>query len=645
MSLSSSCGSHCQCSQPTKLTTKTASQPWHKQGPLLTFASSALLTAIGMGLSQSPFPQLSVFLYAMASLAGARPLAKTWITNSKERNYLTIETLMLLACAGAFFIGEAAEAAAVVSLYALGQLIEDYAGSRSRESIQALHALQPQTATLLVGNEKKNVPASELIPEQIIFVLAGERIPADGEILDGQSFVDESHFTGESIPVRKNMGLSVYAGTVAMDGTLTIRVTKKHEENRLAQIIHLIESSSSSKVRLARTIQRFAAYYTPAIFFLAIFTAFVPPILEFGDFTTWLYRGLSLLLIGCPCALILSTPTSTAAAIALAARNGLLVKGGVPLETMGRITVIALDKTGTLTTGHPHVQSIVATENHTEHSALALAASLEAHSSHPYAQALKAEAQKLNLQFADAKHVRTIPGIGIEGVVEDLPVSIVSAHHAEAHHTLPHSLKNSLQQSRESGYSSLVVIKNSVPLALISLSDTLRKDAELAMSEFQKLKIPCVLLTGDGEAAAKFISQKLGISYHASLLPEQKQHHIDRLKAKHVVAMVGDGINDAPALARAHVSLAMGSGTDLASETADITLVGNSLVSVAHLIHISQKTMCNIRQNIAIALLLKCGFLVTSILGITTLWMAVLADTGAAVLVTLNALRVLRIKL
>ncbi len=619
-------------------------QAWHKQASIIVFAISSTVWLTATLLEHFVSHSLGTYTFALASLIASFSLVKTALSNMRARRFLTIETLMLVSCCGAFTIGAPSEAAAVVTLYALGTSIEELASRKSGKSIAALHFIQPDEALIIEGTNRILTPTRLIRVGQTILTIAGQRIAADGVIVEGKSFVDESQLTGESKPVLREANENVFAGSIVLDGSLYIKVTASTENTKLARIIHLIQESISSKVPLATTIERFAKYYTPFIFILGAVVATLPPIFFSADWHTWIYRGLSLLLIGCPCALILSTPTSTTAAIAVAAKMGVLVKGGKPLEAIGRASFIAFDKTGTLTTGQPSVQKIYCEAHISEREILEKATAIEMHSSHPYASAIRDFATLSRIQIPHASEVLTLPGVGIEGVVTNTKIAITSYSHSKSMFKLSSSLEKAIAECESNGNSPLIVVQDSIMLGVISVTDTLRPEASTVVTRLSQLKSQCIMLTGDSIPSANFFARELSIPAHANLLPEEKLEHIDRLKQKGVVAMVGDGINDAPALARADVSIAMGGGTDLATKTADITLANNSLNGLVPLVQISRATMRNIQQNISIAVCLKTVFLITSIAGISSLWMAVLADSGAAVLVTFNALRILRFK-
>lgn len=569
-------------------------------------------------------------------------MAQNALANIRSKAYLSIETLMLLSCTGAFALNAASEAAAVITLYALGQFIEGVTATHAYRGLRALQNLQPKTAILVDGANRTIVSADALKVNDIIEVPAGDRIAADGVIIGGEGFVNESMLTGEHIPLHKISGNEAFAGTLSVDGTLQIRVTRNTLTNRASEIAAMVTKAISDKPQLARTIDKFSQIYTPIITIVAVIVATIPPFVFQEDFRTWLFRALTLLLIGCPCALVLATPTSVAASLTMAARHGILMKSGKTLETMSRISHIAIDKTGTLTMGEPCVQNVIPENGVSEQTLLSLAASIELLSRHPLAQAIIISAKSNNAEILNAKNVTALPGIGVKGYINETLTTVCSFDFACEHASISARLANAASLERSKGNTVVSLISGENHLGIISLSDTLRPEAEMVVNEFLSLGIETSMLTGDSQHAASGIAKKLKITMHADLSPEHKLKVLENLSATHYVAMVGDGINDAPALAKAHVGIAIGSGSHLAVETSDVALLGDSLQSLTHLYKISARAMKNIKQNIAIALVLKGGFLVFTVLGATSLWMAVAADTGASVLVTLNAIRLLR---
>jgi Cd2+/Zn2+-exporting ATPase len=472
----------------------------------------------------------------------------------------------------------------------------------------------------------------------IVVVRPGDRVPADGVIVSGNSSLDESALTGESVPRGRGEGDTVLAGSINIEAVLRVRVDKPAGDTLIARVVRLVEEAADAKAPSERFIERFARWYMPLICLLALAVALIPPLLWQESWNVWIYRGLTLLLIGCPCALVISTPASIASALAAGARRGLLVKGGGVLEAIGKVKHIAFDKTGTLTAGKPVVTEVVALRGAGEDEVLQLAAAVEAHSSHPLAQAIVAAAQDRKIAF-DAVPSEVLPGRGVKGEV-DGRVVIVGA---------PGRLnvvdKQTLDRAallEGDGKSVSVVLVADEPVGLIALRDEPRADAISGVRKVKDLGLNPVMLTGDNRANAEAVGRIVGMEVRAELLPEDKLAVIREKSAAGGIAKVGDGVNDAPALAAATVGIAMGSGTDVALEAADAAILNNRISDVAELVQLSRNTMSVIRQNVAIALGLKVVFLITTIIGVTGLWIAILADTGATVLVTANALRLLR---
>ncbi|MFC3568171.1 heavy metal translocating P-type ATPase [Paracoccus simplex] len=580
--------------------------------------------------------------FVLACLIGTAPVAWRAAQALRMGQPFTIESLMTIAAIGALAIGAAEEAALVVFLFALGELLEGFAANRARDGIRALARLVPQTALLIEGERLREIPAGRLRPGDPVLVRPGARIPADGEIAEGLGGIDESPVTGESLPVTRGPGDPVLAGTVNAEAALRIRVTRAGADNTIARIIRLVEEAEEARAPTERFIDRFSRWYMPAVVLLAALVMLLPPLLAGEPWGTWIYRGLALLLIGCPCALVISVPAAIASALSSGARRGLLLKGGAALEAAARVQSLGFDKTGTLTVGRPEVTGIVALAAAEEEEVLALAAAVESASSHPLAQAILRRAEALPLPLPQASQARAIPGKGVEAVVAGRTLTVASPGHAEAAGVLGAAETARIRALEEQGLT-VAVLYDRQALGLITLRDEPRADAAEAIRQIRALDIAPLILTGDNPRSAAAIAGPLGTDWRAGMLPEDKLAAIRDLAARGGVMMVGDGINDAPALKQASIGVAMGSGTDVALETADAAILRDRVTDIAALIRLARATMANIRQNVAIALGLKGVFLVTSVLGITGLWIAILADTGATVLVTLNALRLLRL--
>ncbi len=589
-------------------------------------------------------PGWSFWVYLAATLAGLLPVARRALGGARTGTPFSIETLMSIAAIGALAIGEAGEAAIVVFLFALGELLEGVAAGRARAGIEALTNLVPRTALRLRGAQTETVQILALAVGDIVMVRPGDRVPSDGTVVEGISEVNEAPVTGESVPVPKASGSMVYAGSINAQGELRIEITRPAADNTLARIIHLVEEAQATKAPTARFIDRFSRWYTPCAMVAAALVILGPPVVLGADWFTWIYRGLSLLLIACPCALVISTPAAIASGLASGARHGLLIKGGAALERLGKVNVVAFDKTGTLTLGHPQVTDIVAIEG-SEADMLAKAAAVERGSSHPLGAAIVTEAEKrgLDIPRVYGGSVAT-PGKSVMGRLKSGFVSVGSPRHAAEQSDLADEVKARIAALETEGKTVVAVSEGKRPIGLIALRDEPRADAAAGLARLRAMGIRPVMLTGDNLRTANAIAGALGVDAKAELPPDAKLVAISTYKAEAPIAMVGDGINDAPALAAASVGIAMGGGTDVALETADAALLKNRVTGVAEMVALSRATIANIWQNIALALGLKSIFLVTSLTGATPLWMAILADTGATVLVTGNALRLLRFR-
>ncbi|KMO36010.1 heavy metal translocating P-type ATPase [Methylobacterium aquaticum] len=601
------------------------------------FAAGFLVERIAPGLAGE-------YAYWPGALVGLAYYGRRAAVAAFAGTPFSIEMLMSVATAGALAIHAAEEAAIVVLLFTIGEMLEVVAAGRARAGIKALAALVPKTARLVdeADGTIREVAAASLAIGQVVVVRPGDRVPADGVITDGASSLDESPITGESVPKPKEVGDPVYAGSVNADGALQVRVTKTAADNTVARILHLVEEAQASKSPTARFIDRFSAVYTPIAFVFAAAVAVVPPLLG-ADWGTWIYRGLALLLIACPCALVLSTPAAIASGLAAGARRGLLVKGGAALEVIGRVRTVAFDKTGTLTAGRPRVSDIlVFAPDASERSLLGLAAAVESGSSHPIARAILDRASADGVPLRPTRDARAIPGKAVQATVMGQTVLVASPRHAAESVRLGPEAERAVADLEAHGKTVVIVVRGAEALGAIAVRDEPRADAAAGISALRKLGVRSVMLTGDNRRTGEAVASELGLDVKAELLPQDKLAEIAALKAAAPVAMVGDGINDAPALAAASVGIAMGGGTDAALETADAAVLNDRVGDVAALVSLSRATLGNIRQNVAIALGLKAVFLVTTIAGITGLWPAILADTGATVLVTANALRLLR---
>ncbi|CAI1741350.1 Lead, cadmium, zinc and mercury-transporting ATPase [Serratia quinivorans] len=627
----------------TLLGTQTSQADQPKTSRLGEFGPLLLLTTlmiVSWALSMVN-PELSRIAFIATTLVGLAPVATKAVRLIRSGTPFAIETLMSVAAIGALFIGATAEAAMVLLLFMVGEMLESYAANRARRGVKALMELVPEDALLLQGTERKRVPVASLRPGDVIEIAPGGRLPADAELLNPFASFDESALTGESVPVERQQGQKVAAGSLSVDQAAQMKVISEPGKNAIDRILQLIEEAEERRAPIERFLDRFSRYYTPAIMLLAIAVILVPPLLYAQPWDVWIYRGLTLLLIGCPCALVISTPAAITSGLAAATRRGALIKGGAALEQLGQVQTIAFDKTGTLTEGKPTVTDVLPLNGISEQQLLTLAAAVEAGSHHPLAQAIINRAEQYGAPLPLAQGRRALAGVGVEGVIDGKTL-LISAPAKLAAGLLSQQAVNQVEQLENAGKTAVVVLEDGVPIGLLALRDTLRSDAKQAIAELKALGINGVMLTGDNPRAAAAIATELGLDYRAGLLPEDKVRAVTELSELRPTAMIGDGINDAPAMKASSIGIAMGSGTDVALETADAALTHNRLVGVAEMIRISRATHANIRQNITIALGLKGVFLITTLLGLTGLWLAVLADSGATALVTANALRLLK---
>ncbi|ELN9580541.1 MULTISPECIES: Zn(II)/Cd(II)/Pb(II) translocating P-type ATPase ZntA [Enterobacter] len=596
--------------------------------PLITLI---IMMALSWGLEQinHPFGNLA---FIATTLVGLFPIARQALRLMKSGSWFAIETLMSVAAIGALFIGATAEAAMVLLLFLIGERLEGWAASRARKGVSALMALKPETATRVNNGNRETVAINTLRPGDVIEVAAGGRLPADGALVTATASFDESALTGESIPVERAAGEKVPAGATSVDRLVQLTVLSEPGDSAIDRILKLIEEAEERRAPVERFIDRFSRIYTPAIMLVALLVTVVPPLFFGAPWEGWIYKGLTLLLIGCPCALVISTPAAITSGLAAAARRGALIKGGAALEQLSQVQHIAFDKTGTLTVGKPQVTGVYS-QGISEDELLILAAAVEQGSTHPLALAIVREAQSRGLNIPPATAQRALVGSGIEATVDGKKVLIVAAGKSS------HPEVEALEQT---GQTVVTVMQDGVAKGMLALRDTLRDDAKEAVAALHQLGVQGVILTGDNPRAAAAIAGELGLAFKAGLLPADKVSAVTELNAHAPLAMVGDGINDAPAMKASTIGIAMGSGTDVALETADAALTHNRLTGLAQMIDLARATRANIRQNIGIALGLKGIFLVTTLLGMTGLWLAVLADTGATVLVTANALRLLR---
>jgi len=559
---------------------------------------------------------------------------------------LDINVLMLIAAAGAIALGQWSEAATVVFLFAVAQALEAHTLERARTAIRALMDLAPTEAIVRTASGEQRVDVDRVEPGDIVIVRPGEKIPLDGTVVAGGSAVNQAPVTGESLPIDKDVGDDVFAGTINGRGALEIRVTRVRRDTTLAKITHLVERAQAQRAPSQTLVERFARVYTPAVIALAAAVAVAPPLVFHQDWRAWLYRALVLLVVSCPCALVISTPVSIVAALAGAARKGVLIKGGAHLERTSRVRCVAFDKTGTLTRGVLEVVDVVPLNGAGRSSVIGLAAAVEQRSEHPIAQAIVRHAEGTRDVLEPAADVRSLAGRGAEGRVGAGRVLLGNHRLFEERRLCSPAIHDRLDELSARGRTLVLVAHDDRPIGIIAVSDRPRKSGRDAVDLLRQHGITSVvMLTGDNRSTANAIAAELGVDdVRAELLPEDKVTAVEELQRRYgCVAMVGDGVNDAPALASADVGIAMGAaGSDAALETADVALMADELLKIPYTFRLSRATVRNIRMNLTISIVMKAAFVVAAVAGVATLWMAVVADTGASVIVIANALRLLR---
>ncbi len=618
----------------------------------ISLAVSGLLTGAalaGHAMNWLPEGELaSVGIAAMLS-GGWFLLPKAWAAVRRLRP--DINLLVVLAAAGASIIGEWVEASAVVFLFGVAEWLEGWADRRARRATAALLELAPKNALVRRDGRFVAAPVETVAVGEVVTARSGMGIPLDGEVVSGESAVNQAPITGESAPVDKKPGDTVFAGTINGEGSLEIKVTKASGDTTLARIIRLVEEAQEQKAPTQRFVDVFARYYTPLVALAALVVFFVPPLLMGGEWTAWLYRACVILIIACPCALVIATPVGIVAGLTALARRGVLVKGGAHLETIARLKAIAVDKTGTITEGKPTVQAVERSGAASDGEILRIAAAIDDHSAHPLAKAVVACAKERGVAFPRAGSYQNRPGRGAEGVVDGRACFVGNHRFAHELGVCSEDLERRLAAIEGEGLSVVVVGHRPLDggrggvLGLLAIGDTLRPRARQAVADLHAAGVEqIVMLSGDNQRTAGHIARQAGIDEaHGDLLPDDKVAAVKALRGKHgTVAMVGDGVNDAPAMATASVGIAMGAaGADAAIETADIALMQDELGGIAEAIRLGRRTMSIIYFNIAFALGLKALFLVLTLLGHASLWLAILADTGATLLVVANALRLL----
>ena len=619
---------------------------WRTPRALLTTAS-ALLFAVGLVLSLAGAPELTrAGAYALAIVVGGLPIFQAALAGLRAR-HLDMNVLMSAATVGAVGIGEWAEAASVVVLFAAGNALQVYAIDRTRGAVRALVRLAPDEVLVKRDVSEQIVPAEQVRIGEVVIVRPGERLAVDGKVVEGTSAVDESPVTGESTPAEKGVGDKVYSGSLNGSGGLLVRATKTAGDSTLQRIVRLVEEAQAKKAPAEQFVDRFSRVYTPVVVAAAVALAVAPPLLG-GGFGEWFYRALALLIVACPCALVISTPVTVVSGIGAASRRGILVKGGAALEAAGRLRALAFDKTGTLTEGRPVVSRILALNGRDEGETLKLAAALERRSEHPLAHAILTAAEASGSdtnRLPPVTNFRSVAGRGAEGEVGGRWYLIGSRRLFTERDVPLTGTEGALEEVERTGETPVLLGDAGGAIAVFGLTDAVRPEAKATLESLRGAGVEELLMfTGDTEASAKRIAGELGIGYKAQLLPGQKVEAVRDLVAKHGSAgMVGDGVNDAPALAGASVGFAMGAaGTDVALETADMALMQDDLPKLAEAVRLSRSAERIIKQNILVSILIKGLFVLLAPFGLVALWLAVLADMGTSIAVTLNGLRLFR---
>lgn len=629
-------GASLEASEHSREQGKKKSWHWTETKSLLIISSLLFLLAL---LLENRGPGwIVILLYLAPMVLSGFP---TFVKGLKNllRFKFTIDTLMTIALIGAVSIGQWKEASLVAILFGVNELLEGMGMEKARRSVEALLKIAPMEALLINDGKEKIVTISSLQVGDTVLVKAGGQIPSDGTVVAGKSSVNESAITGESLPIEKVVGSSVFGGSLNNEGVLKIKIEKAYEDSSLAKILHLVREAQATKTPTELFINRFARFYTPAIIMIALLVMLIPPLFFQGDWNTYLYQGLAVLIVGCPCALILSSPIAIISGITRNAKNGILIKGGVFLEELGKIDTLVFDKTGTLTKGHPSVDKVVVYDPLRFYT---IAASMENKSSHPIARAIMKEIGNKDVEIQEPEEITTLSGHGIMAIIKGLTYR-VGNESSISHLPLAEEAQKVIEELKNKGQTLVLVADEKNLLGMFGLSDEIREESKDVVSSLHKMGIRrTVMLTGDHHVTAERVAAKVGVTdFYGDLLPEAKATAIEELKNHGKVAMIGDGINDAPALAMANLGIAMGKGTDSAIETADIVLMQDHLGKLPQAISISKKVNRIIKLNIFLALTLKIVALLLTIPGWLTLWIAILSDMGATILVTLISLTIL----
>jgi len=615
--------------------------------------STLILLALSGGLLAAGFvlehfvraEKVENVIFGMAIVCGGIPVVPQAL-RSALRLKPDMNLLMTIAVVGAAAIGQWHEGATVIFLFALAEALEAFSLDRTRAAIRKLLDVVPHQATVKREEGEVRVPVGEVKVGEVIIVKPGEKFPLDGEVVEGSSAVNQAPITGESLPVEKGVGDQVFAGSLNGHGALEVKVTRLVEDTTLARIIRLVEEAQEQRAPAQRFVDRFAHYYTPLVLLTALLVMSLPPLILGEPFAVWFYRALVLLVIGCPCALVISTPVAIVSGLTSAARHGVLIKGGLYLEKAGNLKAIAFDKTGTLTMGEPEVTDVIPLNDHTSTHLLRVAAALEALSEHPLAQAVVRKAQEEALSLPAVEDFESVAGKGAKGKVKGRSFTVGSLRLFRELNVETEKAQEVVQRLQAEGKTTILLGANDHVCGVIGVADVVRPEAEEVIAHLRPHCVEkTVMLTGDNEGTARVIARNLGVDeYRAGLLPEDKVAAIGELQQRYGdVAMVGDGVNDAPALAAATIGIAMGTaGSDTALETADVALMADDLTRLPIYIHLGRRTLRIIRFNIAFSLAIKGVFLLLALAGKATLWMAVAADMGASLLVIGNSLRLLR---
>lgn len=637
--------------QPEKARIQEAKEPFLKRHAMVLASFVLLLIGWIFGEVRGEESFASMGAYASSMILGGYRLFRTGFKNLFRLEF-DMKTLMTIAVIGAAIIGEWGEGATVVILFAISEVLESYSMDKARQSIRSLMDIAPKEAMIRRGLQEMVIDVEDIQINDVLLVKPGQKLAMDGIIVKGMSSINQAAITGESVPVAKGVNDEVYAGTLNEEGFLEVKVTKHVEDTTIAKIIHLVEEAQAERAPSQAFVDRFAKYYTPIIMLFALGVAVVPPLLFGLEWNEWVYQGLAVLVVGCPCALVISTPVAIVTAIGNAAKRGVLIKGGIHLEEMGAIKAIAFDKTGTLTKGIPVVTDYETAPNIPANETFSIISALEKVSQHPLASAIlkKADQWELNYDHLELKDFTSVTGKGIEGKIAGTKYYVGSPSfiHEQLEGGITAVYREQITRLEEQGKTVMAVCSSEDFLAIVAVADEIREETKGVVQQLHSLGLQkTIMLTGDNEGTAKAIGQKAGVNeVKANLLPQEKLSYIKELRATYQrVAMVGDGVNDAPALAASSVGIAMGgAGTDTALETADIALMADDLRKLPFTVKLSRKALNIIKQNITFSLGIKLLALLLVVPGWLTLWIAIFADMGATLIVTLNSLRLLRVK-